>query len=92
MGKTIKLMRDASHNVYILPDARTKMEMYCELCEKEIPYEKELTLTVKISPDYADIYDWEYREANGLWIVPTQEDWYQRAVKDWQETRENAFK
>ena len=36
MGKTIKLMRDASYNVYILPDARTKMEMYCELCEKEI--------------------------------------------------------
>ena len=36
MGKTIKLMRDASYNVYILPDARAKMEMYCELCEKEI--------------------------------------------------------
>ena len=29
-------MRDASYNVYILPDARAKMEMYCELCEKEI--------------------------------------------------------
>lgn len=36
MGKTIKLMRDASYNVYILPDARAKMEMYCELCDKEI--------------------------------------------------------
>jgi proteasome lid subunit RPN8/RPN11 len=36
MAKTIKLMRDASYNVYILPDARAKMEMYCELCEKEI--------------------------------------------------------
>ena len=60
--------------------------------EKDLPYHKELTLTVKISPEYADIYDYEYREANGLWIVPTQEDWYQRAVKDWQETRENAFK
>ena len=29
-------MRDASYNVYILPDARAKMEMYCELCDKEI--------------------------------------------------------
>lgn len=36
MGKTVKLMNEASHNVYILPDARAKMEMYCELCAKEI--------------------------------------------------------
>lgn len=36
MAKTVKLISDTSYNVYILPDARAKMEMYCELCEKEI--------------------------------------------------------
>lgn len=36
MGKTVKLMNESSHNVYILPEARAKMEMYCELCAKEI--------------------------------------------------------
>lgn len=36
MGKTVKLINEASYNVYILPEARAKMEMYCELCAKEI--------------------------------------------------------
>ena len=36
MAKTLKLINEASYNIYILPDARAKMEMYCELCEKEI--------------------------------------------------------
>ena len=36
MAKTLKLIRETDYNVYILPDARAKMEMYCELCDKEI--------------------------------------------------------
>ena len=36
MAKTVELINDNYYNVYILPEAREKMEMYCELCEKEI--------------------------------------------------------
>lgn len=36
MAKTVKLIDESNYNVYILPEARTKMELYCELCEKEI--------------------------------------------------------
>ena len=36
MGKTVKFLNERAWDVYILPDARAKMEMYCELCEKEI--------------------------------------------------------
>lgn len=36
MGKTVKFINEREWDVYILPDARAKMEMYCELCEKEI--------------------------------------------------------
>lgn len=36
MAKTIKLMNENAYNVFILPQARTKMELYCALCEKEI--------------------------------------------------------
>ena len=36
MGKTVKLINERATDVYILPEARAKMEMYCELCEKEI--------------------------------------------------------
>ena len=36
MAKTIKLINESDYEVYILPEARAKMEMYCELCEKEI--------------------------------------------------------
>lgn len=36
MAKSITLMNDNMYNVYILPEAREKMEMYCELCEGEV--------------------------------------------------------
>ena len=36
MAKTIELINENTYDVYILPEAREKMEMYCELCEKEI--------------------------------------------------------
>ena len=36
MAKTIKLINENAYNVFILPQARTKMELYCALCEKEI--------------------------------------------------------
>ena len=36
MAKTIKLLDENNYNVYILPEAREKMEMYCELCEEEV--------------------------------------------------------
>lgn len=36
MAKTVKLYDENNYNVYILPEARAKMELYCELCEKEI--------------------------------------------------------
>lgn len=34
--KTVKLINDADSDVYILPEARTKMEIYCNECDKEI--------------------------------------------------------
>ena len=36
MAKTIKLINENAYNVFILPQERTKMELYCALCEKEI--------------------------------------------------------
>lgn len=36
MAKTIKLINESDYEVFVLPEARAKMEMYCELCEKEI--------------------------------------------------------
>lgn len=36
MSKTVKLIDEGKYNVFILPEARTKMELYCELCDKEI--------------------------------------------------------
>lgn len=36
MAKTVKLMNTNHYNVFILPEAREKMELYCELCDKEI--------------------------------------------------------
>lgn len=36
MAKTLKLINENDYNVYILPEARLKMEEYCKLCEKEI--------------------------------------------------------
>ena len=44
---------------------------------EEVSYEKEVVLTINVSPDYPDIYDREYREQNGLWTDPTILPWYQ---------------
>lgn len=48
-----------------------------QVIREEVPYEKELTLSVSVSEEYGDIYDYEYREANGIWTDPSQEKWYQ---------------
>ena len=49
---------------------------------KEELYEKDLTLNVTISEEYEDIYDFDYRQANGLWTSPYQEKWYQDFMKE----------
>ena len=53
-----------------------------ESVRKEIPYEKDLTLSVTVSTKYKDICDLEYRQANGLWIDPSQEQWYKDFIKE----------
>lgn len=36
MGKTVKLIKNYQYDVYITPLARKKMEIYCDLCDKEV--------------------------------------------------------
>ena len=48
-----------------------------QVVKEEIPYEKDLTLSVSVSEEYGDIFDTEYRRNNGLWTDPSQEKWYQ---------------
>ncbi len=47
------------------------------------PFIRSQTLYVKISNSAPDIYDFEYRQANGLWIDIMTQDWYQRLYKEW---------
>lgn len=49
---------------------------------EEMPYEKDLTLSVSVSNEYEDIYDFEYRSANGLWLDASQEKWYKDFMKE----------
>lgn len=62
-----------------------------EMVEEDVPYEKDLTLTVYISNEYGDIYDFEYREENGLWTTPMQEEWYQDLIEE-QKKKEKVYK
>lgn len=55
-----------------------------EFVKKNIPYQREITLTVEISSEYEDIYDFEYRQANGLWCTAEREEWYQACAEKWQ--------
>ncbi|MBQ8659085.1 MAG: hypothetical protein IJ506_08105 [Clostridia bacterium] len=59
-----------------------------EWVTKEVPYVRKVTVKVEISSKYADICDYEYREANGLWVNPTTQDWY----KDCQAELEEMYK
>ena len=53
-----------------------------QFVREEIPYEKELTLSVTVSKSFGDIYDIEYRLANGIWVDPSQQKWYQDLIKE----------
>lgn len=44
------------------------------------PYKRSITLKVKVSSSYADIYDFDYREQNGLWVYIMEADWYEEML------------
>ena len=50
-----------------------------------VEYEPKVVVNLTISEEYDDIYNREYRVANGLWIVPSYEEdkWYRECIKEW---------
>ena len=62
-----------------------------EYVVEDVPYKRDLTLTVHISNEYEDIYDCDYREENGLWTTPMQEEWYQDFIED-RKKKEKVYK
>ena len=59
-----------------------------QMVREQVPYEKELTLYVDVSANYENIFDCEYRKANGLWINASTQPWYQTYLDAWQEDYE----
>ena len=53
------------------------------ITRESVEYEPKVVVKVNVSLEYEDIYDEEYREANGLWTDPTQEEWYQDCKEEW---------
>ena len=75
---TIKFWTDEDFTVNVM------VKENGENVSKEIPYQKDLTLTVKISSNYEDVCDYEYRQTNGLWTNAQEEEWYQTYSKKWE--------
>jgi hypothetical protein len=44
---------------------------------QNVPYKRAITITVDVSTEYPDIYDYQYRIDNGLWLHPQEASWYE---------------